>query len=340
MVSFAVRHAAESPLTGRRILPSMRKGDTSGRVVATRMHFKIATSYQIDEANGSPLITVPAMFPDTKYGALDYIPERTGYRFLGWFTSASGGKEVFSQDKVEYGVTPIYAHWQDHVTVTFDATTNGGEMPSGWVPPYYFAGQPFGILPIPTHPTLNFGGWFNAGGERVTEASAVPQNGAALTAQYVNSYFSVDLNYDNGDVSAWRDQSPNTNPDLDTYAGVYESNRYWNAPPGECMTKLKIDVVGYTSFRVYIRSNAENGWSYVVAMPADVDPQSVPSSSDGVANTASSATSDTSISGYTPVDYQLDGGQHQIFIVYRHSDGYVVGDDRGYVLIPRVQGGG
>jgi uncharacterized repeat protein (TIGR02543 family) len=31
--------------------------------------------------------------------------------------------------------------------VTFDATTNGGQMPSGWTSPDYYDGQPYGTLP-------------------------------------------------------------------------------------------------------------------------------------------------------------------------------------------------
>ena len=35
---------------------------------------------------------------------------------------------------------------------------------------------------------------------------------------------------------------------------------------------MYIDVVGYTTFKVYIRSYGENNYSYAIALPPDVDP--------------------------------------------------------------------
>lgn len=346
MVSFSVRHVSDTALSEGRVLPSRRKGAASGCVVATRRHYGIATSYQIDEQNGSALITVPVVFPDAKYAALDYTPARTGYRFLGWYDAASGGGAVSVSDQVRYGISPIYARWQDHVTVTFDATTNGGAMPQGWTAPYYFAGQEYGILPTPTHPTLNFGGWY-LNGVRVTSASIVPAEGATLVAQYVASSFSVDLN------DEWRLQSPNSNPDDGAYDGVYESFSNWNYEDQEnwsdTMAKMYINVVGYTSFRILIASNSEGGYDYVVAMEPDIDPEYVPHDnewdepSEGVKASTSMGynSADPSVIGdYKVVDYELDGGSHRICVLYRKDGGYSEGDDRGYLLIPYVQGGG
>ena len=346
MVSFSVSHVADTALSGGRVLPSRRKGVESGHVVATRRHFGIATSYQIDERNGSARTTVPVVFPDAKYAALDYTPSRTGYRFLGWYDAAAGGSLLSVSDQVRYGLSTVYAHWQDHATVTFDATTNGGAMPQGWVAPYYFAGQPFGTLPAPTHPTLNFGGWY-LNGVRVTSASVVPDGGAALVAQYVAASFSVDLN------GEWRLMDPNGNPDPSAYDGVYESFSNWNYEDeeswSESMAKMYIDVVGYTSFRILIASSSEWNYDYVVAMEPDVDPDEVPIDSewDGRSEGVKASTAadhygaDPSTAGdYMAVDYELDGGRHRICVVYRKDGSYSEGEDRGYLLIPMVQGGG
>jgi uncharacterized repeat protein (TIGR02543 family) len=47
---------------------------------------------------------------DSKLGKLA-TPKRTGYQFLGWYTSKSGGKKVTSATKVTKAVT-LYAHWK------------------------------------------------------------------------------------------------------------------------------------------------------------------------------------------------------------------------------------
>jgi uncharacterized repeat protein (TIGR02543 family) len=46
----------------------------------------------------------------SKLGKLS-IPKRTGYQFLGWYTSKSGGTKVTSATKVTKAVT-LYAHWK------------------------------------------------------------------------------------------------------------------------------------------------------------------------------------------------------------------------------------
>lgn len=358
MVSFAVRHVADTALAGGRVLPSRRKGASPGRVVATRRHFGIATSYQIDERNGSARTTIPVVFPDAKYDALDYTPSRTGYRFLGWYDAPSGGTQVTVADQVRYGVSPVYAHWQDHVTVTFDATTNGGAMPQGWTAPYYFAGQPFGTLPMPTHPTLNFGGWY-LGDDRVTSASLVPAGGAALVARYVARSGTVDLN------GQWR-ASSNENPDSALYdeyesfsnqwlEGTYDEDLDEEVPPAPAL--MKITLVGFTEFTVYIRSWAESDYDFAVAFDPDVDARDVPARSWGYgmdgypgvkATTKGYQTDGTGgMDEWTEVTYRFDGGgEHVIWFAFSKDSSDSENDDQGFLLVPKeyglalAQGGG
>lgn len=390
MVSFAVRHVSDTALAGPRILASRRTGAATGRATATRMHFAIATSYQIDAADGSARVTVPVTFPGADYSAIDYTPVWAHHRFLGWFRSGAvpsrsaqqGGVEVRPSDPVVYGLPAVYAHWQLPSQVSFDATTGGGAMPSGWSAPDYYEGQPYGTLPAPTHPTLNFGGWYDGGGNRVTAASLVPSGGASLTARYVAAGYTVELN------DQWRLSETAPNPDSAAYDGVYESFSNWNVD-GETAT-MSIRVVGYPEFTIYIRSYAESNYDYcyvesptgeiaaggksqeqidaeariaeyraqgyhvnvedygdgsyyVEVYDSDwnwVDDFSYQGSGDP-GSTKGKQSTDTSINGYLPVMFTFATPAENIINVHFTKDGSASdGDDRGYLLIPYVQGGG
>ncbi|MDE7463424.1 MAG: InlB B-repeat-containing protein, partial [Clostridiales bacterium] len=50
-------------------------------------------------------------------------PTRTGYRFDGWYTAASGGNKVTATSNNTFSAsTTLYAHWVQQFTVTFNAT--------------------------------------------------------------------------------------------------------------------------------------------------------------------------------------------------------------------------
>lgn len=215
-------------------------------------------------------------------------------------------------------------------SITFDATTNGGQMPPDWVAPKYYDGCMYLELPVPTHPTLSFGGWYDENDNKVTEYSTVV-DGVTLTAKYVASTFTVNLN------NQWRLSTTQTNPDSTLYDGVYESYSNYNVNNG--YAKMYINVVGYTSFRIYIRSYAESNYDYTIAFEPDVDVSSLPSdkTSGAKASTKGSQQSGQAISNYTAVDYALDGGSHSILICYRKDSSQHTSDDRGYVLIPKNQ---
>ena len=205
-------------------------------------------------------------------------------------------------------------------------------MPGGWTAPDYYEGQPFGTLPTPTHSTLNFSGWYDGSGNKVTESTIVTANNKALTAQYSAQSYTVDIS--NGD---WELEDPNTNPDTSAYDGVYRNLRYWNSPPGAYVDKLYIDVIGYTSFTVYIRSYAEVNYSYTVAVKADYDPTSFTDAINNKQGATTANNNSTGISAYTAVTYTLDGGSHRICMAYGHKDSIKQNDDRGYLLIPKQQ---
>lgn len=120
-------------------------------------------------------------------------------------------------DPIRYGLSNVYAVWQLPVTVTFDATTNGGAMPSGWVAPYYYGGQPYGTLPTPTKADNVFLGWFTATGERVTASTTSPYTQHTLTARYAVPTY--DTSFEVTTTSSYRK------------AGIYAANSRNTANP-------------------------------------------------------------------------------------------------------------
>ncbi|MBP3493968.1 MAG: InlB B-repeat-containing protein, partial [Oscillospiraceae bacterium] len=72
---------------------------------------------------------------DSAYGDLP-TPSRTNYRFLGWYTAASGGTQVTSATVHKTaGNTTIYAHWTWDVQIT--NTYDGYLRPAGATPASY-----------------------------------------------------------------------------------------------------------------------------------------------------------------------------------------------------------
>ncbi len=57
---------------------------------------------------------------DSTYGALP-SPTRNGFKFLGWFTAASGGSQVTTGTKVKItGAQTLYAHWKTDYLVLYN----------------------------------------------------------------------------------------------------------------------------------------------------------------------------------------------------------------------------
>lgn len=74
----------------------------------------------------TPTVSQPATYGET-YGELP-VPVRSGYEFLGWFTSAEGGAQVTAEDTVSITTDQIlYAKWNPmsilHYVETKDGTT-------------------------------------------------------------------------------------------------------------------------------------------------------------------------------------------------------------------------
>ncbi|MCL1832493.1 MAG: InlB B-repeat-containing protein, partial [Oscillospiraceae bacterium] len=85
-------------------------------------------------------------------------PTRTGYKFAGWFTEATGG-DIIMLDRVYTDDVTIYAQWADNYTVMFDVC--GGTLPNG-APESVIVNDENKLmtLPVPTHGGFAFDGWF------------------------------------------------------------------------------------------------------------------------------------------------------------------------------------
>lgn len=133
----------------------------------------------------------------------------------------------------------------------------------------------------------------------------------------------------------WRSSSQ-SNPDSSLYEGVYESYSNYNIANREAI--MYIYVKGYSTFTIYIRSNAETTYDYV--MVSQLDEIISGSTSTGVnvkAHTSGNQQPGTAIGNYSKVVYNIpnDGYEHRIQIVYRKDSSRNSGTDRGYLLIQK-----
>lgn len=112
-----------------------------------------------------------------EYGTAKEIvnPTRIGYNFIGWSVSGEG-----SLDGTIYtygaGNGTLTAQWERiSLTVTFDASTNGGS-PNSTKSIYY--GDAVGTLPTPKKPYYKFIGWFTGpvGGVQVSKLDVITSN--------------------------------------------------------------------------------------------------------------------------------------------------------------------
>ena len=137
----------------------------------------------------------------------------------------------------------------------------------------------------------------------------------------------------------WQMSTEISNPDSTTYDGVYES--FSNKGKDSTAAIMYIDIVGYDTFGLYIRSNAESSYDYVMVSQLDKNINNDTSYSDATlvkAHTCENQQSGTAISNYTYVEFTgIDRNDHRITIVYRKDKNTSSGTDCGYVLIPKNQ---
>lgn len=99
-----------------------------------------------------------------------------------------------------------------------------------------------------------------------------------------------------------------------------------------------LKIKGYTTYTLYIRSDGENLYDYVMVSKPDASITHSTTSDDTnvYAHTETSVNSETGLTAYTEVTFTgLTTEEHTITIVYRKDNSNSEGSDAGYVLIPK-----
>jgi hypothetical protein len=161
-------------------------------------------------------------------------------------------------------------------------------------------------------------------------ASTVIQQGPWIPRNYT-------LNLNDGQ---WAISDSISNPDPGLYDGVYQSVKSKGVNNGS--DTMYIDILGYSTFSIYIRSYAESSFDYVMVSQLDKSITGSTSYNDTSlvkASTRNKQNSGTGISNYTLVEFSNidEVSYHRITVVYRKDDSGNANDDRGYVLIPKNQ---
>lgn len=102
---------------------------------------------------------------------------------------------------------------------------------------------------------------------------------------------------------------------------------------------IYLKIKGYTTYTLYIRSNGESNYDYVMVSKPDVSITYSTSynSTNVYAHTRGEATAGTDLPNYKEVTFTgLTTAEHTITIVYRKDSSGDSGTDAGYVLIPKA----
>lgn len=141
---------------------------------------------------------------DKEYGTLP-TPERKGYTFEGWYTSASGGDRVteFSVCKDEKDAT-LYARWANQqFNVYFNS--NGGSCSTNNKTVTY--NNSYGDLPSATRTGYTFAGWYTecSGGRNVNQNTTYTDiNDTTLYAHWNKNSYTVTFDANGGSCSTGR----------------------------------------------------------------------------------------------------------------------------------------
>lgn len=152
--------------------------------------------------SGSQTINFNVKSGGTYGSKLLLIPIRKEYKFLGWYTQASGGEEIISASPVNLTEDQIiYAHWKKtNYKVFFDA--NGGSV--NIANRTVINGSTYGSLPVPIKANCGFKGWFTQlnGEIEITKDSIVDlEEDQTLYAHWNGVSYKVTLDATGGTVT-------------------------------------------------------------------------------------------------------------------------------------------
>ena len=143
--------------------------------------------------------------------------------------------------------------------------------------------------------------------------------------EYSDKYYTINLN------DEWR-LNEIINPDKSLYDGVYES--YSNYNVNSSIATMYIDIQGYETFSIYVRSYGESMYDYLIASKIDEDIDYSNNASNNQGNTRGESSS----TNYKEIKYTgLTPGDHRITIVYTKDHSTHSDSDRGYIYIEKMQ---
>lgn len=143
----------------------------------------------------------------SKYKGIIKLPTETptceNREFLGWYTSAVGGVQIFDGDVYNYSSNKtFYAHWSTtKIRVSFDA--NGGILTSISNIDIGF-GQPYGQLPTPKKTGYRFIGWYTSaeGGTLITNSTIMNlETDHTLYAHWELAEYTISFDSNDSDIT-------------------------------------------------------------------------------------------------------------------------------------------
>jgi uncharacterized repeat protein (TIGR02543 family) len=175
--------------------------------------------------------------PADTYSPGDYVylpsaPTKLGNTFLGWFTQASGGRQLQGQFLGNGGVVTVYAQWQPESYAVHINTDAGSAVADV----NYKFGQSIAAPTTPTKTGYDFFGWFLDAA--LTEAAALPLTPSVpadltLYAKWQAQSLPVTVTNPDGTTTEVRYQTgqPVVLPSVDARLG-YEFEGWFTQPTG------------------------------------------------------------------------------------------------------------
>ncbi len=307
------------------------------------------TYVTFDKQGGSGGTSSAYNYYNSSYDSISK-PTKSGYTFGGYYTSTGGyGSQYYD----EYGdpsyttwtnsssSLTLYAKWTSSPTpvsstyITFDK--QGGSGGTSSVSNYY--NQSYDSISVPSKTGYTFADYYTSTNGSGTQY--YDENGYPYYSTWTSSSSSMTL------YAKWTSSTPSTktfnfvqegtygfqldtslNPNSSLYQGVYKST---NQGRDSTSSIVKITFSGYSTFKLYIRSDAESTYDYTYA--SEIDGSSDYNSAKST--TSGNQTSSTTLSSYTQVTYNCDGGEHYIYVGFKKDSSDYRGSDTGYFFFEK-----
>ena len=297
--TIAMSSAGEDVVISKNVVLSKANQEVSGKLqlagnylvcgsVTNNEKYLTGTLKKIDETEFNRRLTSTTLYFDANGGTVDEefrtlyygqtygilpVPEREYHTFLGWYTSADGGKQITEDSVVDVlGKQTLYAQWElNHYTVEFDA--NGGTVEE--TSRVIACGEALGILPVPERIGYDFMGWFTEDGEQITEATLmVEETTVKVFARWSSKAYTVSWNNGKGyTIRVERTSSPYAEAATGTLSNgavIYYGDILkvtYNASNGYSLTGHGVTEVTVTgnvaADKIYASANA-NSYAYKV----------------------------------------------------------------------------